>query len=117
MALVGVVDQGTSSTRFMLFDGKGRPVACEQLPHEMITPKPGWVEIDPQVILSNTYTVMRSALARGVEMSAIKAVGITNQRETTLLWSRRTGRAFHNAIVWNDVRTTEIAEAMKARFG
>jgi len=60
---------------------------------------------------------MRSALARGVEMSAIKAVGITNQRETTLLWSRRTGRAFHNAIVWNDVRTTEIAEAMKARFG
>lgn len=108
---VGAVDQGTTSSRFIVFDRRGSTVSVAQKEHDQIYPKPGWVEHDPLQILSNTKEVMGAALARA-NLSArdIVAVGITNQRETTLLWDRTTGKPICNALVWMDTRTNDLVQ-------
>ena len=90
---VGAVDQGTTSTRFMIFDHAGEEVARHQLEHEQLMPKPGWVEHDPIEIWERTSSVIQTALRKaGLTHEDLAAVGITNQRETTVVWDRRTGR-------------------------
>jgi len=112
---VGAIDQGTTSTRFMIFDKAGAVVSIAQKEHQQIFPKPGWVEHDPLEIWENTKKVMIAAL-ENAKLSAkdIAAIGVTNQRETTILWDRSTGKPFYNAIVWQDTRTdfiiNELAE-------
>jgi glycerol kinase len=103
---VGAIDQGTTSTRFMVFDHSGAVVAADQREHEQIYPKPGWVEHDPIEILARCREVIGGALAKaGLSAADLAAVGITNQRETAVVWDRRTGRPIHNAVVWQDTRT------------
>jgi len=110
---IGAVDQGTTSTRFMVFDHDGREVARHQLEHEQVLPRAGWVEHDPLEIWDRTRTVIGTALNRaGLQGSDLAAIGVTNQRETAIVWDRRTGRPFHNAIVWQDTRTAAIARAL-----
>ncbi|MFI7547182.1 glycerol kinase GlpK [Actinoplanes sp. NPDC049599] len=110
---VGAVDQGTTSTRFMIFDRTGAEVGRHQLEHAQLMPRAGWVEHDPLEILRNTETVIRVALRdTGLGAADLAALGITNQRETTVVWDRRTGRPLHNAIVWQDTRTDRIATAL-----
>lgn len=105
---IGAIDQGTTSTRFMVFDKAGRIVAMAQKEHEQIYPKPGWVEHDALEILRRTEEVIADALGqRGLRTSDLAAIGITNQRETTVLWERKTGRPVTNAIVWQDTRVAE----------
>jgi glycerol kinase len=104
--LVGALDQGTTSTRFIIFDRAGRVVASAQQEHEQIFPRPGWVEHDPAEIIARMWAVIDRALdGAGVVAADLAAVGITNQRETTVVWDRETGRAVGNAIVWQDTRT------------
>ncbi|MDX2678211.1 glycerol kinase GlpK [Streptomyces soliscabiei] len=111
---VGAVDQGTTSTRFMIFDHAGNEVAKHQLEHHQILPRSGWVEHDPVEIWERTNTVIQSALrSGGLSATDLKAIGITNQRETTVVWDPRTGRPYYNAIVWQDVRTDSIAAALE----
>jgi glycerol kinase len=106
---VGALDQGTTSTRFMVFDHSGAVVAIDQREHEQIYPKPGWVEHDPLEIWARCQEVTHGALAKaGIGAADLVAVGITNQRETTVVWDRRTGQPIHNAIVWQDTRTSEL---------
>ncbi|MGD0557296.1 MAG: glycerol kinase GlpK [Streptosporangiaceae bacterium] len=110
---VGAVDQGTTSTRFMIFDHSGSEVARHQLEHEQILPQPGWVEHNPTEIWERTRAVIETGLRNaGLHASDLAAVGITNQRETTLVWDRKTGRPYYNAIVWQDTRTDRIASAL-----
>jgi glycerol kinase len=110
---VGAVDQGTTSTRFMIFDHSGSEVARHQLEHEQILPQPGWVEHNPTEIWERTRAVIETGLRNaGLHASDLAAVGITNQRETTLVWDRKTGRPYYNAIVWQDTRTDRIAAAL-----
>jgi len=110
---VGAVDQGTTSTRFMIFDHAGREVGRHQLEHEQILPRAGWVEHNPVEIWERTSSVIRTALnARGLGAADLAALGITNQRETTVVWNRKTGRPYYNAIVWQDTRTDRIATAL-----
>ncbi len=110
---VAAIDQGTTSTRCMIFDHSGAAVARHQLEHEQILPRAGWVEHDPIEIWERTSSVIMSALNRsGLTPKDIAAVGITNQRETTLVWDRHTGRPYYNAIVWQDTRTDAIAAAL-----
>jgi glycerol kinase len=106
---VGAIDQGTTSSRFILFDRSGSIVASAQREHQQIYPCPGWVEHDPREILSNTNAVIAEAL-RGAGLTArdLAAVGITNQRETTLLWDRHSGEPVHNALVWQDTRVDPL---------
>ncbi len=107
-SLVAALDQGTTSSRCILFDQAGSIVASHQLEHRQITPRPGWVEHDPDEILERVRACVRGALeAAGVGASAIAAVGISDQRETTVVWDRRTGRPVHPAIVWQDTRTAD----------
>jgi glycerol kinase len=111
---VGAVDQGTTSTRFMIFDHGGNEVGRHQLEHEQILPKAGWVEHNPVEIWDRTQSVIRTAMnARGIEAADLAALGITNQRETTVVWNRNTGRPYYNAIVWQDTRTDRIASALE----
>lgn len=111
---VGAVDQGTTSTRFMVFDHGGNEVARHQLEHEQIMPQPGWVEHNPVEIWERTSSVMQTALGRaGLCCGDLAALGITNQRETTVVWNRTTGRPYYNAIVWQDTRTDRIASALE----
>lgn len=111
---IGAVDQGTTSTRFMVFDRAGHEVAKHQLEHEQLLPRAGWVEHDPREIWERTSTVIRVALDRaGLGSRDLAALGITNQRETTVVWDRRTGRPYHNAIVWQDTRTDRIVAALE----
>jgi len=106
---VGALDQGTTSTRFMIFDHAGQVVGIDQKEHEQIYPKPGWVEHDPAEIWTRCVEVIKGALAKAsISAGDLAAVGITNQRETTVVWDRRTGKAVHNAIVWQDTRTDKI---------
>ncbi len=106
---VGALDQGTTSTRFMVFDHSGQVVSIHQKEHEQIYPKPGWVEHDPAEIWSRSQEVIRGALDKAkIKASDLAAVGITNQRETALVWDRTTGKAVYNAIVWQDTRTDTI---------
>jgi|HubBroStandDraft_1064217.scaffolds.fasta_scaffold00073_24 glycerol kinase len=103
--LVGAIDQGTTSTRFIVFDRDGRQRAAAQREHRQIYPSPGWVEHDALEILRNTRSVIAEALAgAGLSLRDLAAIGVTNQRETTLLWDRRTGVPLANAIVWQDTR-------------
>jgi glycerol kinase len=106
---VGALDQGTTSTRFMIFDHGGLVVGIHQKEHEQIYPKPGWVEHDAAEIWARSQEVIKGALEKAnVKASDLAAVGVTNQRETTLVWDRNTGKAVHNAIVWQDTRTDQI---------
>ncbi|OZM83041.1 glycerol kinase GlpK [Pseudonocardia sp. MH-G8] len=111
---VGAIDQGTTSSRFMIFDHSGNEVGRHQLEHEQILPQAGWVEHNPTEILERTSSVIQSAL-NGAKLNAsdLAAVGITNQRETTVVWDKRTGRPLYNAIVWQDTRTDRIASALE----
>ena len=115
---VGALDQGTTSTRFMIFDHAGQVVALDQKEHEQIYPKPGWVEHDPAEIWTRCVEVTRGALAKaGIKASDLAAVGVTNQRETTVVWDRRTGKAVYNAIVWQDTRTDTIVNEFAKEGG
>ncbi|GAA1965645.1 glycerol kinase GlpK [Terrabacter lapilli] len=110
---VGAVDQGTTSTRFMIFDHGGNEVARHQLEHQQIMPKPGWVEHNPVEIWERTSAVLQTVMnSQGLCAADLAALGITNQRETTVVWNKRTGRPFYNAIVWQDTRTDKIAAAL-----
>jgi glycerol kinase len=105
---IGAIDQGTTSTRFLVFDRAGRIVASAQKEHQQIYPQPGWVEHDPEEIWFRTREVIAQAMEqRGLKPGDLAALGITNQRETTLLWNRRTGQPLANAVVWQDTRVAE----------
>jgi glycerol kinase len=110
------IDQGTTSTRFMVFDHGGQVVSVDQKEHEQIYPKPGWVEHDAMEIWERTQEVVRAGLDK-VQASDIAAVGVTNQRETTVVWDRTTGQPVHNAIVWQDTRTDQICNELSADGG
>jgi glycerol kinase len=115
---VAAIDQGTTSTRCMIFDHSGRVVAVDQLEHQQIFPRAGWVEHDAAEIWGNTRQVCGGALARAdLDASSIAAVGITNQRETTVVWDKATGEPIHNAIVWQDTRTQDICDELGALGG
>ncbi|HLF98052.1 MAG TPA: glycerol kinase GlpK [Methylococcaceae bacterium] len=112
------IDQGTTSTRCMLFDRDGRPVSQAQQEHRQIYPQPGWVEHDPLEIRDTTRALVSAALAKaGAGAKDIVAVGITNQRETAVLWEKSTGRPIHPAIVWQDTRTAELCARLAADGG
>ena len=112
------IDQGTTSSRAIVFDHSGHIVASGQKEHEQIFPKPGWVEHDPMEIWGSVREVVSLALARGnLTHRDIAAVGITNQRETTVVWDRTTGRPVYNAIVWQDTRTQRICDDLAALGG
>ncbi|HEY3293795.1 MAG TPA: glycerol kinase GlpK [Candidatus Nanopelagicaceae bacterium] len=113
MSYIGSLDQGTSSTRFMIFDHAGLVVGQHQLEHRQILPQSGWVEHDPAEIWQRTREVIEIALSRAhLSGSDLAAIGITNQRETTLFWDSRTGKPFGNAIVWQDIRTSEFLSTL-----
>src|SRR5579871_1294137 len=106
---IGAIDQGTTSTRFILFDRAGRIVSSAQREHPQIYPRPGWVELNPIAIWRNTEWAIGEALdAKGLKPGSLAAVGITNQRETTLVWDRKTGEPLHNALVWQDTRVDQL---------
>ena len=110
---VGAIDQGTTSTRFMIFDHAGQVIGIDQKEHEQIFPKPGWVEHDPMEIWAATQAVIAGALAKThVDPKDLAAVGVTNQRETTVVWDKNTGKPVYNAIVWQDTRTDLICNEL-----
>jgi glycerol kinase len=110
------LDQGTTSSRSIIFDDAGNIVAMAQKEFTQIFPKPGWVEHDPEEIWnSQLYTAKEAMRNAGITASQIASIGITNQRETTVVWDKRTGTPIHNAIVWQDRRTAEICEALKKK--
>jgi len=112
------IDQGTTSSRAILFDHDGLPAASGQLEHEQIFPRAGWVEHDPLEIWNNVREVIGQALAKAdVTRHDVKAVGITNQRETTVVWNKTTGKPVYNAIVWQDTRTQPIVDRLAADGG
>lgn len=112
---VGAIDQGTTSSRFMIFDHNGMEVGRHQVEHEQILPQAGWVEHNPVEIWDRTRTVIQTAINdHGLGPSDLAAIGITNQRETTVVWNRHTGLPYGNAIVWQDTRTARIATALSA---
>jgi len=105
---IGAIDQGTTSTRFMLFDADGRVASVAQKEHQQIYPQPGWVEHDPAEIIARTIEVSGEAIrGAGISPAEIAAVGITNQRETAIVWEKQTGKAIANAIVWQDTRVAD----------
>ncbi|WP_226038894.1 glycerol kinase GlpK [Natrinema sp. DC36] len=111
---VGAVDQGTTGTRFIVFDHEGQVVANAYQKHEQLYPEPGWVEHDPMEIWENTKDVIRQALGQAdIGPDRLEAIGVTNQRETTLLWDADSGNPVHNAIVWQDRRTTDRVEQLE----
>ena len=115
---VGALDQGTTSNRFIIFDHGGNIVGLDQKEHEQIFPKPGWVEHNPVEIWQNTREVIRGALVdAGLTGSDLAAIGITNQRETTVIWDKTTGEPFFNAIVWQCTRTDEICKELMRERG
>ncbi|CAI5479156.1 unnamed protein product [Closterium sp. Yama58-4] len=120
--LVGAIDQGTTSTRFFLYDEHLRVVASHQMEFEQIQPQAGWVEHDPMVILSTVRQCMEGAMAaarsKGVVVgpATVRAVGLTNQRETTVVWRRSTGEPLYNAIVWMDVRTSAVCQRLEQQL-
>ncbi|HOO65201.1 MAG TPA: FGGY family carbohydrate kinase, partial [Synergistaceae bacterium] len=106
---VVAIDQGTTSTRCMVFDKHGLPVSSHQMEHEQIFPKAGWVEHDPMEIWSRTQDVIRGALeSKNIAAEEVAAIGITNQRETTVVWDKNTGKPVYNAIVWQCMRTQDF---------
>jgi glycerol kinase len=114
-SLVAAIDQGTTSSRCILFDHAGSIVASHQLEHAQITPSPGWVEHDPDEIIERVRACVRVAMHEaGADARSLAAVGISDQRETTVVWDRRTGRPAHPAIVWQDTRTAEMGRRLAA---
>ena len=112
---IGRLDQGTSSTRFMIFDHAGKIVGQHQLEHRQIMPQAGWVEHDAAEIWARTQEVITGALKQtGIIGVQLAAIGITNQRETTVAWDSKTGKPLANAIVWQDTRTTAYLDAFSA---
>ena len=112
---VVAIDQGTTSTRAILFDHAGTPVATGQREHRQIFPHAGWVEHDATEIRDNTFAVLADALAAaGAGPADVAAIGITNQRETTVIWDRATGEPIANAIVWQDTRTQDLVDRLAA---
>jgi glycerol kinase len=115
---IAAIDQGTTSTRCIVFDPDGAIVSLDQREHQQIYPQPGWVEHDANEIWHNVQAVVRGALDRaGLSRADLSAVGITNQRETTLLWDARTGEPIGNAIVWQDTRTDQLIKELAGEFG
>ncbi|KAF2215475.1 hypothetical protein CERZMDRAFT_35622 [Cercospora zeae-maydis SCOH1-5] len=118
---VGSIDQGTTSSRFLIFDKAGEPVAVHQEEFSQIYPDPGWHEHDPDEIVQSVQNCIEGALKKfeqnGHSKDSIKAIGITNQRETTVVWDNKTGEPLYNAIVWTDTRTAALARELKARPG
>jgi glycerol kinase len=115
---VGALDQGTTSNRFIIFDHSGQIVAVEQKEHEQIFPQPGWVEHNPAEIWQNALDVIQGALIKAnITGSDLAAIGITNQRETTIIWEKNTGQPFMNAIVWQCTRTDEICKELSREQG
>jgi glycerol kinase len=111
LKFIAAIDQGTTSTRCLIFDKEAHIISQAQKEHEQIYPKPGWVEHDPMEILANTKDVLLHALDRGsLSSNDISAIGITNQRETTVVWNRNTGLPYYNALVWQDTRTDQICK-------
>lgn len=111
---IGAIDQGTTSTRFILFNHESDIVASSQLEHKQIFPKAGWVEHNPIEIWENTKTVIKDTLEKSkISSNQIVTIGITNQRETTVIWNKKTGKPYYNAIVWQDTRTDLICKALK----
>ena len=118
MRYIGALDQGTTSTRFAVFDRAGAIVASAQREHRQIYPRPGWVEHDPAEIWETAQAVIVEALADGgLAPRDLAALGVANQRETTLLWERATGRPVHNALVWQDTRTDGLAAELAREGG
>ena len=114
----GALDQGTTSTRFIVFDSNGRIVCCAQKEHQQIYPQPGWVEHDPEEIWRAARDVMQeTTAARGLTVPDFAAIGITNQRETTVVWNRKTGKLVTNAIVWQDTRTSDYVSELARQGG
>lgn len=113
---IGALDQGTTSTRFIIFDRSGRVVSLAQKEHRQIYPRPGWVEHDPEEIWCRTQEVMADAVRQSrLQPHDLAAIGITNQRETTLMWNRKTGKPVYNALVWQDTRVADdVAEFAKS---
>lgn len=118
---VGSIDQGTTSSRFLIFNKQGEPIASHQLEFKQIYPQPGWHEHDPLEIVSSVEECIDGAVAQfekqGHSVSSIKSVGITNQRETTVVWNKETGQPLYNAIVWTDTRTQTLVRKLKQRLG
>jgi glycerol kinase len=115
---IGAIDQGTTSTRFIIFDRAGRVAACAQKEHRHIYPQPGWVEHDAEEIWARTQEVIAEAHAQaGLKAGGLAAIGITNQRETTVVWSRKTGRPIANAIVWQDMRVASEVARLSREIG
>ena len=112
----GAIDQGTTSTRFILFSEKGEIAASAQKEHKQHFPKPGWVEHDPEEIWKNTSDVIKETIRKAdIKPSEIKGIGITNQRETVIAWNRETGKPYYNAIVWQDLRGTDLINSIKEK--
>jgi glycerol kinase len=117
-AYIGAIDQGTTSTRFIVFDRSGRVVSIAQKEHEQIYPNPGWVEHNPEEIWQRTREVIAEAMAKGkLHPSDLAAIGITNQRETTLVWNRKTGKPVANALVWQDTRVANYVNELAKSGG
>jgi len=117
MKYIGAVDQGTTSTRFILFDTEGRIVASHQIEHAQFFPKPGWVEHDPYEIWDNTADVIvRTMRKANVQASDVAGIGITNQRETIVPFNPKTGKIWYNAIVWQDLRGSCLIDALKEKY-
>ncbi|MEU1377173.1 glycerol kinase GlpK [Streptomyces triculaminicus] len=115
---IAAIDQGTTSSRCIVFDRDGRIVSVDQKEHEQIFPKPGWVEHDAMEIWTNVQEVVAGAVEKaGITAADVKAIGITNQRETTLLWDKNTGQPVYNAIVWQDTRTDALCKELGRNVG
>ncbi len=113
---IGAIDIGTTGVRFVLYDGEANPVASAYRELPLATPKPGWVEQDPEGLLAATFAVLNEVLGRDDEqVSALACIGVTNQRETVVAWDRNTGRSLHPAIVWQDRRTAKRCEELRQR--
>ncbi|MGM0641319.1 MAG: glycerol kinase GlpK [Thermotogota bacterium] len=115
---IGSIDQGTTSSRFIIFDNNANIISKDQLEHEQIYPKSGWVEHDPIEIWEKTQKVIIGGISKsGIFPNDLETVGITNQRETTIVWNKHTGKPYYNAIVWQDVRTKEICKKISEKHG
>src|SRR5919204_6390819 len=115
---VASIDQGTASSRCFVFDNRARIVSMAQLEHRQHFPRPGWVEHDPEEIWRNVLSVVNVALEKAeLSLADLCAFGIANQRETTVLWDRRTGAPVHNAINWQDTRTDHLCRELAGSYG
>ncbi len=115
---IGAIDQGTTSSRFIIFNHKGDIVCSTQIEHKQYYPNPGWVEQDPTEILENTKKAINKTLSKAsISVNELVSIGITNQRETVTIWDKHTGKPLYNAIVWQDTRTAELCEKLDNKYG